>query len=42
MDNQEEYKRNIIHHMQVYVDEDVNLMYKNKNMEPYNTTEVYY
>lgn len=40
MDNHEEYKLNITHHMQVYVDEDANLMDKNKNMESYNNTEM--
>jgi hypothetical protein len=28
MDNHEEYKLNVTHHMQVYVDEDVHLMEK--------------
>ena len=42
MDNQEAYKLNITHHMQVYADEDVKLMDKNINMESYNNTATYY
>lgn len=42
MDNKEEYKLNITHRMQAYVDEDVNLMDKNKkNMQSYSNTEMY-
>lgn len=33
MDIHEAYKLNITHHMQVYVDEDVSLKDRNKNME---------